>query len=161
MLLSDRVRSVELRPLRYQFAAVRGDSYDDNWLVIEGTVTTPEGNWSFIDPCLLTDEAREVTSWLRAVAAGTVSATEPDTEGDLSPDAEFIEPLLAFSLADRSEDGDAVIRVHLSLAASPPWQQGNDGADIFQYVVEVHTDTAALLHAADQWDLALKPFPSR
>lgn len=76
--MSDRVSSVELHPVRYQFAAVRGDSYDDNWLVIDGTVTTPEGNWSFADPCLLTDEARQVTSWLRAVAAGTVSVTEPD-----------------------------------------------------------------------------------
>ncbi|MFF1299068.1 MULTISPECIES: hypothetical protein [unclassified Streptomyces] len=90
-----------------------------------------------------------------------MSATEPDSEGDLSPDIEFIEPLLAFSLADRSEDGAVVIRVHLSLAASPPWQQGNDGADVHQYVVEVHMDTAALLHAADQWDLALMSFPSR
>ncbi|WP_327722199.1 hypothetical protein OG381_47595 [Streptomyces sp. NBC_00490] len=161
MLLSDRVRSVELHPVRYQFAVVRRDSYDDNWLVIDAMVTTPEGDWSFTDPCLLTDEARQVTSWLRTVAAGTVSATEPDSEGDLSPDIEFIEPLLAFSLADRSEDGAAVIRVHLSLAASPPWQQDNDGADVYQYVVEVHMDTAALLHAADQWDLALMSFPSR
>lgn len=147
--------------MRYQFAVVRRDSYDDNWLVIDAMVTTPEGDWSFTDPCLLTDEARQVTSWLRTVAAGTVSATEPDSEGDLSPDIEFIEPLLAFSLADRSEDGAAVIRVHLSLAASPPWQQDNDGADVYQYVVEVHMDTAALLHAADQWDLALMSFPSR
>ncbi|MFI6341107.1 hypothetical protein [Streptomyces sp. NPDC050535] len=161
MLLSDRVSSVELHPVRYQFAAVRGDSYDDNWLVIDGTVTTPEGNWSFADPCLLTDEARQVASWLRAVAAGTVAVTEPDAEGQLSPDTWFIEPLLAFSLADRSEDGAAAIRIHLSLEAAPPWQQGDDGADIYQYVVGMEMDTAALLHAADQWDLALTPFPSR
>lgn len=161
MLLSDRVRSVELHPVRYQFAAVRGDWYDDNWLVIDGTVTTPEGNWSFTDPCLLTDEARQVTSWLRAVAAGTVSATKPDGDGELSPDTEFIEPLLAFSLADRNEDGAAVIRVHLSLEASPPWHQGHDRAAVYQYVVQMRMDTAALLHAAAQWDLALMPFPSR
>ncbi|MCX5338571.1 WapI family immunity protein [Streptomyces atratus] len=161
MLLSNRVSSVELHPVRYQFAAVRGDSSDDNWLVIDGTVTTPEGSWTFADPCLLTDEARQVTSWLRAVAAGTVAVTEPDAEGELSPDTWFIEPLLAFSLANRSEDGAAVIRIHLSLEAAPPWQQGDDGADIYQYVVGVQMDTAALLHAADQWDLALMPFPSR
>ncbi|MFD8570488.1 hypothetical protein [Streptomyces sp. NPDC059639] len=147
--------------MRYQFAAVRGDSYDDNWLVIDCTVTTPEGNWSFTDPCLLTDEAREVTSWLRAVAAGTVAVTDPDAEGELSPDTCFIEPLLAFSLAGRSENGTAVIRIHLSLEAAPPWQQGDDGADIYRYSVKVQMDSAALLHAADQWDLALMPFPSR
>ncbi|MGW4289051.1 WapI family immunity protein [Streptomyces sp. NPDC004673] len=161
MLLNDLSRSVDLRPVRYQFGSVRGDVYDDNWLVIDGTVVTPEGSWSFSDPCLLIDEARQVSAWLHAVAAGTVAVTEPDGEGELSPDTWFIEPVVAFSLADRSEDGTAAIRVHLSLEAGPPWRQGDDRADIYQYVVEVRTDTAALLRAADQWDLALASFPPR
>ncbi|MFF8592096.1 hypothetical protein ACF061_11725 [Streptomyces sp. NPDC015220] len=160
MLLSDHASSVELRLLRYQFPEVRGDSYDDNWLVVAGTATTPEGSWSFADPCLLTGEAREVSAWLRAVAAGTVAVTGPDAEGWLDPDTWFVEPVLALSLADQSGSG-AVIRVHLSLEAAPPWQQGDDGADIYQYVVEVRLDTAALLHAADRWDLALVSFPTR
>ncbi|MER8072694.1 hypothetical protein ABTZ59_30885 [Streptomyces sp. NPDC094034] len=160
MLLSDHASSVELRPLRYQFPEVRGESYDDNWLVVGGTVTTSEGTWSFADPCLLTGEAREVSAWLRAVAAGTVAVTGPDAEGWLSPDTWFVEPVLAFSLADRSGSG-AVIRVHLSLEAVPPWQQGDGRADIYQYVVEVRVDRAALLHAADQWDLLLASFPTR
>nr|WP_246212560.1 hypothetical protein [Streptomyces abyssomicinicus] len=54
-----------------------------------------------------------------------------------------------------------MIRVHLSLEAAPPWQQGDDGPGIHQYVVEVGTDTAALLHAAARWDLALTSFPPR
>ncbi|MFE2288544.1 hypothetical protein ACFXDJ_30810 [Streptomyces sp. NPDC059443] len=157
----DSAGSVDLRPMRYQFANVRGDAYDDNWLVIGGTVTTPEGSWSFADPCLLTDEARQVAPWLRAVAAGTVAVTGPDAEGELSPDTSFIEPLLAFSLADRSEDGTAVIRIHLSLEAAPPWQQGDDRADIYQYAVGVRMDAAALRHAADQWDAALTSLPPR
>jgi hypothetical protein len=161
VLLNDLTSSVDLRPVRYQFATVQGDSYDDNWLIIDGTVVTPEGSWSFTDPCLLTGEAREVAAWLRAVAAGTVTVTEPDTEGELSPDTWFTEPVIAFSLADRSEGGTAVIRVHLSLEAAPPWQQGDAGADIYQYAVEVRMDPAALLHAADQWDLALASFPPR
>ncbi|MEU5256278.1 WapI family immunity protein [Streptomyces longwoodensis] len=161
MLLNDLSSSVDLRPVRYQFATVRGDSYDDNWLVIEGTVATPEGQWSFADPCLLTDEARQVSAWLRAVAAGTVDVTEPDAEGALWPDTWFIEPVVAFSLARRIESGAAVIRVHLSLEAVPPWQQGDDGADIYQYVVEVRLDTSTLLHAADEWDRSLASLPSR
>lgn len=161
MLLNDLSSSVDLRPVRYQFGTVRGDSYDDNWLVIDGTVMTPEGSWSFADPCLLTDEARQVSAWLRAVATGTVDVTEPDAEGELSPDIQFIEPVVAFSLAHRSEGGTAAIRVHLSLEAAPPWQQGDDGADIYQYVVEVRMDAAELLHAADQWDLSLVSFPPR
>lgn len=99
MLLNDLASSVGLRPVRYQFGTVRSDSYDDNWLVLDGTVITPEGSWSFTDPCLLTDEARHVSAWLRAVAAGTVAVTEPDGEGELSPDTWFIEPVVAFSLA--------------------------------------------------------------
>lgn len=161
MLLNDLSSSVDLRPARYQFSTVRGDSYDDNWLIIDGKVMTPEGSWSFTDPCLLTNEARQVSAWLRAAAAGTVAVTEPDSEGELSPDTWFIEPVVAFSLADRSEGGTAAIRVHLSLEAAPPWQQGEDGADIYQYVVEVRMDTAALLHAADQWDHSLASFPPR
>jgi hypothetical protein len=160
VLLSDHANSVELRPLRYQFAAVRGDRYDDNWLVIGGTVTTLEGSWSFADPSLLTDEAHEVATWLRAVAAGTVTVTPPDAEGYVSPDTWFNEPVLAFSLADRSEAG-AVIRLHLSMEAAPPWHQGEHGTEIYQYFVKVRLDAAALLHAADQWDLALAPLPTR
>ncbi|MFB7592812.1 hypothetical protein [Streptomyces sp. NPDC056169] len=152
--------SVELCPLRYQFPAAPGNPYDDNWLVVGGKVTTPEGSWSFDDPCLLTDEAREVTTWLRAVAAGTVAVAGRDAEGELSPDTWFVEPVLAFSLADRSEGG-AVIRVHLSLEAEPPWQRGDESTGIYQYAVEVRVDTDALLHAADQWDLALASFPPR
>ncbi|WP_326647466.1 WapI family immunity protein [Streptomyces sp. NBC_01750] len=160
MLLSDHANRVDLRPLRYQFATAQGNRYDDNWLIIGGTVSTAEGSWSFTDPSLLAHEARQVAAWLRAVAPGTVSVTHPDDEGYLSPDTWFNEPVLAFSLADRSEAG-AVVRLHLSLEATPPWQQGDDRADIYQYFVEVRTDTAALLHAADQWDLALASFPTR
>ncbi|WP_327302256.1 hypothetical protein OG730_00855 [Streptomyces sp. NBC_01298] len=160
MLLNDHVNSVELRPLSYQFAAAQGDRYDDNWLVIGGTVKTPDGSWSFTDPALLNCEAREVGAWMRGAAAGTVAVTGPDAEGYWSPDTWFNEPVLAFSLADRDETG-ATIRLHLSLEARPPWHQGEDGPDIYQYFLEVRVDTAALLHAADQWDLSLASFPTR
>ncbi|MFC7219310.1 hypothetical protein ACFQLX_14195 [Streptomyces polyrhachis] len=160
VLLSDGVNRVELRPLRYQFAAVRGEPYDDNWLVIGGAVTTPEGGWSFTDPCLLTDEARRVGGWLRAVAAGTVAVSGPDEEGDLDPDTWFVEPVLAFSLAERRGE-EAVVRVHLSLEAAPPWHRDDDGADVYQYAVELRLDRGALLRAADQWDEALAAFPTR
>jgi len=160
MLLSDHASSVELCPLRYQFATAQGDSYDDNWLVIGGKVSTPEGSWSFADPSLLIHEARQLSVWLRAVAVGTIAVTEPDDEGWLSPDTWFTEPVLAVSLAGR-DDGGAVIRVHLSLEAASPWQQGDDGADIYQYFVEVRMDDVGLLHTADEWDLALDSFPAR
>ncbi|MER6197409.1 hypothetical protein ABT234_08525 [Streptomyces sp. NPDC001586] len=123
-------------------------------------MTTAEGTWSFADPSLLTHEARQVAAWLRGVAAGTVSVTEPNAEGYLWPEPWFNEPVLAFSLADRSESGP-VIRLHLSQEAAPPWQQGADRPDIYQYFLEFRVDAAALLRAADQWDLALASFPTR
>ncbi|MFI2432268.1 hypothetical protein [Streptomyces sp. NPDC018693] len=147
MLLTDHTHQLALRPLRYEFPAARGDQYDDNWLVVEGTATTPERSWSFTEPCLLTDEARRISTWLRGVAAGTVAVTTPELS--------FLEPLLAFSLADRGEEG-ATIRVHLSLEAAPPGEP-----EIFQPSVEITLDGAALRAAADDWDRALAPFPPR
>ncbi|XUL85721.1 WapI family immunity protein [Streptomyces galilaeus] len=138
MHLSDHANSVELRPLRYQFATPRGDRYDDNWLVIGAKVTTSEGSWSFADPAL----------------------TLPDATGYLSPDAWFNEPVLAFSRAERCAAG-ALVRVHLSLEATPPWLQGESGPDIDQYSVDIRVDTAALLQAADEWELAPASFPTR
>lgn len=158
--LSDHATSIELRPLRYQFPTARGNRYDDNWLVIGAKVTTAEGSWSFADPALLNDEAHEVTAWLRGAATGTVDATRLDAEGYVSPDTWFTEPVLAFSLAERGKAG-ALIRVHLSLEALPSWRQGDARPDIYQYFVEIQVDTAALLHAADQWELALASFPTR
>lgn len=110
MFLNDLVSSVGLRPVGYQFATAQGDWHDDNWLVIDGAVMSPEGSWVFADPCLLTDEAQQVAAWLRAVAAGTVVVSEPDSGGELSPDTWFTEPVVAFSLAGRSESGASVIR---------------------------------------------------
>ncbi|MFE1321405.1 hypothetical protein [Kitasatospora phosalacinea] len=160
MLLNDHLSSVELRPLGYQFPVARGDEYDDNWLVIGGSVTTAEGSWSFTDPSLLVHEARQLSAWLRAAAAGTVEPKGPEDDGWLSPDTWFVEPNLAVSLAGR-DDAGTVVRVHFSLEALPPWERGEDGADVYQYFVGLRVDAAALLRAADEWDRALAAFPAR
>ncbi|WP_427924888.1 WapI family immunity protein [Streptomyces sp. cg40] len=160
MRLSDHATSVELRPLRHQFATARGNRYDDNWLVIGAKVTTAEGSWAFADPALLNSEAHEVTAWLRGAATGTVDVTLPDATGYLDPDTWFTEPVLAFSLAERGGAG-ALVRVHLSLEATPPWLEGDARPDIYQYSLEIRVDTAALLHAADEWEHALASFPAR
>ncbi|MGW6691833.1 WapI family immunity protein [Streptomyces sp. NPDC054961] len=159
MLLTSNQCSVELQPLGYQFSVTSGDSYDDNWLNIGGRVTTPEGSWSFSDPVLLTDEGRRLSRWLRAAVAGGIAVAQPDTEGGWSPSLTFIEPVLAFSLASRS-DGSVVVRVHLALEASPPWRPDIEG-DIVPYEVEIELAEVELLSAADEWDRELLPFPAR
>ncbi|MEU9115200.1 hypothetical protein AB0D04_26300 [Streptomyces sp. NPDC048483] len=137
-----------------------GDHWDDNWLAIGAEVATPEGSWSFTDPCLLLEEAREVSAWLRAVAAGKVPDAKPDPEGHLVPDLSFLEPVLGFSQV-RWHDGTGVLRVHLSLEAAPPWRQHDEDLDLFQYVIEVESDRTELIRAADEWDRCLAQLPLR
>ncbi|MBO8191750.1 hypothetical protein ITI46_08660 [Streptomyces oryzae] len=146
MLLTDHEHRIKLRALRYQFPVAIGDPYDDNWLVIGGEVTTPEGSWSFTDPCLLTDEARQITPWLRAAGG----ATPTDTPSDLH----FLEPVLSFS-----HTGSGLVRVHLSHEAAPPWRDGEERLN--GYDIEIKATTAGLRQAADEWERCLAPFPSR
>ncbi|MEE1820826.1 hypothetical protein PUR61_01200 [Streptomyces sp. BE20] len=71
----------------------------------------------------------------------------------------FIEPVLAFSLAGRT-DGAVRVRVHLSLEASPPSRPDTEG-DLAPYEVEIELTEAELLRAADEWDRELLAFPAR
>ncbi|KIZ17593.1 hypothetical protein SNA_14020 [Streptomyces natalensis ATCC 27448] len=160
MLLTDRAGGIGLRPLGYQFPVASGDRWDDNWLVIGAEVTTPAGSWSFTDPCLLIDEACEVSAWLRAVATGRMPDAKPDPEGHLAPDLSFVEPVLAFSQV-RWHDGTGALRIHLSLEAAPPWQQHDEDLDLYQYVIEIETVRTELIRAAEEWDQRLAQFPPR
>ncbi|MBO3100626.1 hypothetical protein J4037_01445 [Cellulomonas sp. zg-ZUI168] len=60
--------------MQYQFGPptrATGDDFDfdANWVVVEGHVRTVEAaQYSFRDACLLTDEMREISSWLRGIA---------------------------------------------------------------------------------------------
>ncbi|NSC19783.1 hypothetical protein FM076_00515 [Streptomyces albus subsp. chlorinus] len=146
MLLADHEHRIKLRALRYRFPVASGDQYDDNWLVIGGEVTTPEGGWSFADPCLLTDEARQLSPWLRAVGG----AMPTDAQSDLH----FLEPVLSFS-----RTGSGLVRIRLSHEAAPPWRDRDEGLD--EYVLEIKTTIADLHQAADEWDRCLAPFPPR
>jgi hypothetical protein len=159
MLLVGNGCSVELSPLRYQFTETCGDRYDDNWLVTGGEVATGSERWSFADPALLIDECSLVSAWLRAVAAGTVVATERDADGLLEPGLSFLEPVVAFSVAGH-RGRTAVIRVHLSLEAAPPALAGT-GGELYQYAVEAEADEIGLRAAADRWDAQCARFPPR
>ncbi|MFE5095020.1 hypothetical protein ACFRCI_32880 [Streptomyces sp. NPDC056638] len=150
MLLTDQEHRIELRPLRYRFPAVIGDRYDDNWLVVEGEVTTPEASWSFTDPCLLTEEARQISPWLRAAGGETLTGTLPDLS--------FLEPVLSFSHA-AGGDGAGALRVHLCYEAAPAWRAGGKNPDAC--VIEIRATAEGLRRAADEWDRCLAPFPPR
>ena len=75
-----------------------GEWYDLNWLTVAGEVSTPDGSWTFLDPCLLTTDAGRLARWLEEVAAGDVAPNDPDAEGDVDPDLGFVEPNIAFGV---------------------------------------------------------------
>jgi hypothetical protein len=80
--------SVEIRIAGYQYPAEEIAEYDSNWLIIEGVVMHPRGNWRFLDPSLLTYEVSRLADWLDAVA----------TSANTKLTCEFIEPNLKFEV---------------------------------------------------------------
>ncbi|TDC24711.1 hypothetical protein E1265_08875 [Streptomyces sp. 8K308] len=146
MLIADERHRLELRPVGYQFPAAVGDHFDDNWLVVAGAVTTPEGSWSFTDPCLLVAEARSIGPWLR-----TFCGSDP-----VAPPAvlDFLEPLLAFR-----RDDAGTLGVRLSHESMPPWCAGDERWGEYEFAVD--TTAERLRRAAEEWELALRSFPPR
>src|SRR4051794_40035445 len=69
--------AVEIDVVGYQFPGARasetGFDWDANWLRVRGRVSDGERRWSFDDPCLVTSEAAELTSWLRGVVSGEIA----------------------------------------------------------------------------------------
>jgi hypothetical protein len=153
---------VELTPVRYEFGSSPA-GWDANWLVMAGRVQLPGGrSWSFTDPCLTTWEARGFRSWLEGVLAGDVQPAEFGGEDDERLLA-FTEPNVGFSLAGRDAEG-VTIRVHFSLNSGPPWLQGDDdhqGAESFEYFVEVPMAPEALADAVASWKQEIAAFPVR
>ncbi|KMM46157.1 hypothetical protein CWIS_06680 [Cellulomonas sp. A375-1] len=154
---------VELRPVRYQSGRGRpqadgGFDFDGNWVVIDGHVRTAEGvEYSFRDPCLLTDDLREISGWLKAVADRRVPPTPwPADEASLLA---FTEPNIAFSVhADVGRD--IRLRVHLSLEAGPP-SRGSDRPGLYEYFVDLSLTPDCLGTAAEAWDMEIAAFPRR
>src|SRR5262249_16252489 len=76
----------ELLIVGYQFPELADAAYDSNWLNVNIGVKHPEGEWSAVDPALLTYEVNELADWLRAVGAGRREIREMS----------FLEPCLSF-----------------------------------------------------------------
>jgi hypothetical protein len=156
--------AVELRPTGYEFPRPTGQpgDWDANWLVVHGEVRTAAGEaWAFDHPCLTTWEARELARWLRAVAAGDVSATEAPTE-DSAGMLVFTEPNLGFSVASSGAE-DVVVRAHLSLEAvvGRPGADLDASYDLYAFSLPLRVGRAHLVAAAQEWEQGLARFPER
>lgn len=149
--------SVTLTPIRYQFPDMHPTGPDSdwnaNWLVIRGEVRDRLVSWSFADPCLTTREARELETWLRALA---------DSNGDAASAAEtlwFTEPNLTVRTLGHA-NGTVTIEIAFSQESAPP---GSDETVRFgegHRVVLVMT-RAAIRGAADEWEREIARFPER
>ncbi len=109
MRLATGDMALELRIAGYQFPGAATALYDSNWLVIEGAVQHPRGNWRFRDPSLLTYEVTQLADWLEAVAAGA----------EAKPYCGFIEPNLSFEVVGTGATRQ--LRVSFAIEARPPW----------------------------------------
>ncbi|GHJ50948.1 hypothetical protein Nm8I071_02550 [Nonomuraea sp. TT08I-71] len=153
---------LELRPEGYQLDArdlVRDDDEDDRdeWLVISGRVHIPDGReWSFVQPCLTTEEAERLAVWLADVGDVTPAPEAPPARALLS----FIEPNLAFSL-EAASPARARVRAHFSHESMPPWNPHHDWPDYHAYFITLDVGRADLLTAAQCWRIENQPFPRR
>ena len=150
--------AVSLRPVGWQFPPDVG-AWDDQWLVVSGTVDLGDRTWSFSESCLLMPEARALATWLREVAEGRVEpdpTARPDGESSLS----FVEPLLGFTVTARAGD-ESVVRVQFAAEATPPWLRDDEHHYSAGYAVELRLRADRLLAAAEAWTHELDALPGR
>lgn len=72
---------VSLRPAGYELGFVDGDTWDNNWLIIEGEIATAQERWSFREPCLQVSEAEEIAEWLQRIATRNEALEEAHRSG--------------------------------------------------------------------------------
>ena len=161
-LLSADGASITVTLVGYQFPydgpPTGGEDTDANWLMVNVAVRRADGQTHQVtDPCLLTDEAKELGDWLRAIPLGRVEPTNRPKEwnGGL---LYFIEPNIAFSLSQWDAD-HATIRVHLSAECTPPWAKPR--SRMYKNFLTLHIPNRALTLAANQWDRERAKYPMR
>jgi hypothetical protein len=144
----------------YQYPDVSGSGpydWDANWLTIAGRVKSDESEWTFLDPCLTTWEAHELSSWLHGVAEGTQRPAPVGPNTSSSDMLAFTEPCLAFSYQSRSSTS-LTIRVYIS---SETLSKSLASADLVEYFVELVISPGDLAVAADWFDTELRAHPIR
>jgi hypothetical protein len=152
--------SFEISPFGYEFPDCENRTDDEdtdaNWIVTRGSATSSDGQTSeFLEPFLMTTDARELTGWLREAAAGRIEPRAHPTDDELWM---FLEPTLAFSVESRNKDR-ITIRVHLSSAIRPNWAPAEH--DLFETFILIDLSNAELILAAADWERELAHYPVR
>ncbi len=130
----------------YQFPSDKNVPYDSNWLNIRIDVRHPGGDWTTVDPALLTYEVQQLADWFRDLAAGK--------RGD--PRIDFLEPCLKFAV-ELTEESSEELKVTLAHEFRPPWSK--DFADEFQLTFPLATIN--LVNTAEAVEHELAQYPRR
>ena len=150
-----------LTVLGYQFPSLtpHTDPYDANWLMVKLHVNTDAARWTLIDPCLLTSELRALAEWLSRVAEREPRVVTGVTYGQRGMDAlTFIEPNVAFSVADYPSEDSAVIRVHLSFVSL---DGGSESDEMYGEHVDLELRRDAILEAVTALEADMQRYPER
>ena len=142
-----RKYSFEMEFLGYQFPALANTPYDSNWLNVRIDVRHPLGEWSAVDPALLTYEVKSLADWLRNLAAGRRDERCMD----------FMEPCLVFSCIS-SDDSTEALKIEFSHEFRPPWLNRNQ-EDEFEMVFPLAK--IDLIEAAEALERNLARYPQR
>lgn len=126
------------------------------WLTVEVSAALggrTNRRWSFSEPWLQIDEARELAARLRAVGRGQKSVDQDARYASLT----FLEPVLGFALAAR-DTTTLLVRVFFASEGVPERARRRNPAG---EVVDLRVRPDALLDVADEWDLELDGLPAR
>lgn len=138
--------SLKLTLMGYQFPSLKDKEYDSNWLNIRIDVRHPDGDWTAVDPALLTYEVQEIADWFRHLAAGQ--------RDELS--IGFLEPCLEFNV-EMNEDSSEVLKVKLAHEFSPPTSTDFDD----EFEMSFPLAKLNLIKAAEDLERELARYPQR
>ena len=130
----------------YQFPSLKDVPYDSNWLNVRIDVHHPDGDWTAVDPALLTYEVQRLAEWFRDLATG----------GGGERSMGFLEPCLQFDLV-LGDDSSEVLKVTLAHEFRPPWSKGFD--DEVELIFPLAT--IDLVKSAEDLERQLARYPQR
>ena len=133
---------VELSICGYERPFTYAGDYDANWLRVLLRISSEQGRWQAVSPCLLTWELAELSEWFEHM-----SRTEPVVHNPLA----FLEPNLSFALRPHP-NGGLLLRIELDLEFCLPGVE--DG-------VECLVNLGTLRQAAEDLQQQLRTFPIR
>ncbi|WP_010203630.1 WapI family immunity protein [Salinibacterium sp. PAMC 21357] len=146
---------LSIEPMAYEFDDVRVDSYDANWLLIDGRARWGTEEWNFLEPCLLVDEARSLGTWLTRAARGLIEPMELSGHSELQPTQDFLEPNFGFGVVSFAPAA-VVLRTFLWLESQPPSVTSER-----EFFMDLTLSPSDLRLAVATWESELTEFPAR